>query len=896
MSVEVKEEKVNTPNEGERETTQSNDQSNNEDGPKIVGQSRPKRSSSVHISRRTSSIMEANPEIDDNEYNNYKTPSRAIMHHIYAMVYRRWINIKRTALSVLINMIITLVVSCLTIVVQLMLNSLISDSFKPWNFSSFDHPTSHLAVVADDYSNKWWQPKYVDAIKYVYKQDTGEDPEIKIFSTVQEINQYAFDVLAGKVEGVDYFTLGFILPTEYSRYGGNNLTVVWNDTTTVNLAEMTSSMDTTLDFGIAIRVETTMLTMAPSDGDVVYDSMTEEQKQALNQKLMDAKLNTPASINFIETSVASASSNSMFAFMAPMLISAGLLSITMSIIPTPVSEIQGAIRNYMVSCSLSLLPYWLVTFIFDFIIYEIDVFLIWLLFIICQIDEFLDNADITYYMLFIVGPCFILYTYCISFIFSNPNSAARNAYLIDIVLVIIPFLVMMLGVDMNDAANSMDKLKPAYWIYSLFPPMLLEGYMQAVFMEAPYTTEGIKHYFKSESIAFSYSIFAFVDIVIYLLVLIIIEKYRIHVQRLAAKSSFGNYGDFFKEQKAKHPVTPESDEMAKEVENNHNYAVRIYNVSRLFFNTEGKPIPAVNCVSLGVKEGSIFGFLGANGAGKTTLINMITSMLPMSAGTIEINGKDISKENDPSLLSVCPQFNTHLCQDMTISEHLHFYSLLHCMSSDQEKRNTERLISLLDLDALKDTPIRELSEGDIRKLSIALSFLGRAKIILLDEPTATLDPVSMTQVHEMMLYYKGKKTFMLCTHLLSEAEALCDMISIMIKGNVYTCGSPQYLSAKFGTEYKIDLMLKDSSELEAGKVDDFFTKEVPQASLNIARPTARIYNVPANSILLHELFAIMENGKNGDNGYTYYTCSSSSLEKVFMEIVRMSETEEVEEH
>ena len=849
-----------------------------------------RRSSSVYISRRTSSIMEANPDIDESEYIEYKTPGRELLHQIYAMCYRRWIKIKRTAVSVLLNMLITLIVSCLTIVVQLMLNSIVNDTFRSWNFKSFTYSTTHLAVVADDYENKWWQPKYVDAIKCVYKDDTGSEPEIKIFKTVQEINQYTIDIFQGKIEGVEQLTLGFILPTEFSRYGGNNLTVVYNDTTTIDFASMQSSMGSTLNFGIALRVEMAVLTMAPSEGDEIFDTLPDDQKEALTKKYEEAGLSRPIKVDFIESSIATKSSNSMFAMMAPMLISAGLLSITLSIIPGPVSEISGPIRKYMVSCSLSLFPYWLVTFLFDLIVYEIDVLLVWLMFIIFNIESFVDNPDLTFYMLFICGPSFLLYTYVISFLFKNPNSAARNAYLIDIVLIIIPFLVMML------ASDSMDKLKPLYWVYSLFPPMLLEGYMQAIFMEAPYIDAGLSHYFSNESSAQPYSVFAFLDIVIYAFILFLIEKYRIHVQRVAAKSSFGNYGDFFKEQKAKHQVTTEAEEMAKDVENNHDYAVRIENVSRLFFNTEGKPIPAVNCVSLGVKKGSIFGFLGANGAGKTTLINMITSMLPMSSGTIEINGKDISKENDPSLLSVCPQFNTHLCDDMTIAEHLHFYSLLHCMSKDQEKRNTDRLISLLDLDALKDTPIRELSEGDVRKLSIALSFLGRAKIILLDEPTATLDPVSMTQVHEMMLYYKGKKTFMLCTHLLSEAESLCDMISIMIKGNVYTCGSPQYLSAKFGTEYKIDLMLKDTSEEEADKVDAFFRKEVPQATLNIARPSARIYNVPANSILLHELFLIMEKGKDGDNGYTYYTCSSSSLEKVFMEIVRISEGDEFEEH
>jgi len=456
-------------------------------------------------------------------------------------------------------------------------------------------------------------------------------------------------------------------------------------------------------------------------------------------------------------------------------------------------------------------------------------------------------------------------------------------------MLIIPIIIALVTIDLDSPIQSLQDMKWLYWIYTLFPPLCLEGYMQTVFIYYSYNNQGMKFYFKSESASYAYSVFAIVNIFIYGLILSIIEYYRVAVQRKAAHSNFGDYGDFFREAKAKHPVTPEADEMAREVANNHDYAVRIENCSRLFFNTEGKPIPAVNCVSLGIKKGSLFGFLGANGAGKTTLMNMITSMLPISDGKIEINGVDITVENDPSLLSVCPQFNTHLCMDMTIREHFHFYSMLHKMSPDHERRNTERLISLLDLSSFQDIPIRELSEGDVRKLSIALSFLGKAKIILLDEPTATLDPVSRHQVHEMILYYKGQKTFMLCTHLLSEAEALCDTISIMIKGNVYTVGSPQYLSSKFGTDFKVDMMLNDELPETGKKVDAFFANTLPSARLSIKRPAARIYNLPTSSIKLGELFLKMEEGKKGDNGYNYYTCSSSSLEKVFMEIVRISE-------
>lgn len=135
---------------------------------------------------------------------------------------------------------------------------------------------------------------------------------------------------------------------------------------------------------------------------------------------------------------------------------------------------------------------------------------------------------------------------------------------------------------------------------------------------------------------------------------------------------------------------------------------------------------------------------------------------------------------------------------------------------------------------------------------------------------------------------------MLCTHLLNEAESLCDTISIMTKGCVYAIGSPQFLSQKFGTEYRIDIQLKEENELESNKCADFLKTELPQAVLSIRRPRARLYTIPSSSIRLPELFTKMEAGKTGDNGFSYYTCSSSSLEKVFLEIVRISESENQE--
>jgi ABC-type multidrug transport system ATPase subunit len=576
--------------------------------------------------------------------------------------------------------------------------------------------------------------------------------------------------------------------------------------------------------------------------------------------------------------------NKIFRDIAPMLVSDGIVAIVPLLITQPIVDMTGEVRPYMVSCTLSLLSYWSAAFVVDWMVWILTVTLIWAVFLAAQIASFVDNALNLWYSIVMNGPCFILMVYCCAFLFQSPETASRQSFLVMMLVLLIPVIVGLVAKDVPHVVE---------WIYACLPVLHVQRLLDLMLMNVGIWKRNLGYYWKDPGTK-PFLVMQWADIVIYAVVLRFLEFSRMYFQRKAAKKSFGDYGHIFKQEKAKHPVTPEARAMEEEVENTREgYAVRIENCSRLFFNTSGRPIPAVNCVSLGVKEGSLFGFLGANGAGKTTLIKMITSMLPTSDGTIEIMGRNIADYNDSTLLSVCPQFNTHLCNELTPYEHFVIYSMFFQLNRDCAERETDRLMTSLELHDVKNKPIQSLSSGDVRKLAIAISFLGPAKIILLDEPTASLDPVARHRVHEMITSFKGEKTFNLCTHLLSEAEALCDNISIMIKGCVYTVGSPGYLSDKFGTAFKVDVMLTDESE-ERGRVcDRFFAERLPMAVLSIRRPKARIYNVPATTVTLSELFAIMDEGKQSSCAFSYYTCSSSSLERVFMEIVRMSEYDDV---
>ena len=188
-------------------------------------------------------------------------------------------------------------------------------------------------------------------------------------------------------------------------------------------------------------------------------------------------------------------------------------------------------------------------------------------------------------------------------------------------------------------------------------------------------------------------------------------------------------------------------------------------------NNEKQPIIAVNNVSLRIKEFSLFGLLGANGAGKTTLINMITGILPPSSGTIELFGTKIEDIKYQKIISICPQFNNHLFLNLTPREHFKIYSLLYQIDDDDDIDDIiGNIISGMELDDFDDVPVRELSLGDSRKLVVALSFFGPSKLLILDEPTASLDPVACRCVQELILEHKGEKTFILGTHILNIKE------------------------------------------------------------------------------------------------------------------------------
>uniref|UniRef100_A0AAY4D0I1 P-type phospholipid transporter n=1 Tax=Denticeps clupeoides TaxID=299321 RepID=A0AAY4D0I1_9TELE len=217
--------------------------------------------------------------------------------------------------------------------------------------------------------------------------------------------------------------------------------------------------------------------------------------------------------------------------------------------------------------------------------------------------------------------------------------------------------------------------------------------------------------------------------------------------------------------------------------------------------------PAVDGLSITFYEGQITAFLGHNGAGKTTTMSILTGMYPPTSGTAFIYGKDIRTDMDTirQSLGMCPQHNI-IYNHMTVSEHILFYSMLKDKPLPEAQQEVEKMLEDLGLPERRDEEAQNLSGGMQRKLSVAMAFVGGAKMVLLDEPTSGVDPYSRRSIWDLLLKYRTGRTVILSTHHMDEADLLSDRVAIISQGRLHCCGSPLFLKKRFGTGFHLTVV------------------------------------------------------------------------------------------
>lgn len=207
-------------------------------------------------------------------------------------------------------------------------------------------------------------------------------------------------------------------------------------------------------------------------------------------------------------------------------------------------------------------------------------------------------------------------------------------------------------------------------------------------------------------------------------------------------------------------------------------------------------LTAVDAICFTVEDGEIFGLLGPNGAGKTTLIRMLTTLTPPTSGTAKVGGHDIV--TDPNgvrhALGVIPQAFTS-DPELTAEENMLIHAKLYGVAAHERMALIDRLLESVDLLKFKMKLVRTFSGGMRRRLEIARGLVHSPKIMFLDEPTTGLDPVSRTNVWEMIRRLRDEShlTILLTTHYMDEADKLCDRIAIVDHGKLAALDSPTRL-------------------------------------------------------------------------------------------------------
>jgi ABC-type multidrug transport system ATPase subunit len=229
---------------------------------------------------------------------------------------------------------------------------------------------------------------------------------------------------------------------------------------------------------------------------------------------------------------------------------------------------------------------------------------------------------------------------------------------------------------------------------------------------------------------------------------------------------------------------------------------------------------AVRGISFAADEGQVFGLLGVNGAGKTSTFKMLCGQVEPSAGSISIQGFDVTTNAAEArrLIGYCPQFDA-LLDSLTTKEHLELYGRLKGLNSRELDAAVQQQIQDLDLSSYVYSRAGQLSGGNKRKTSVAMATIGEPPMVFLDEPSAGMDPVArrgMWSVIQNIADKRKKSVVILTTHSMEEAEALCSRIAIQVDGQFRCLGTAQQIKSRYGQglELNVRLTTPNTQELE----------------------------------------------------------------------------------
>eukprot|EP00605_Chrysophyceae_sp_TOSAG23-4_P001018 GSChrysophyteH1.ASY1.ANO1.1119.1 assembled CDS len=295
---------------------------------------------------------------------------------------------------------------------------------------------------------------------------------------------------------------------------------------------------------------------------------------------------------------------------------------------------------------------------------------------------------------------------------------------------------------------------------------------------------------------------------------------------------------------------------------------------------------AVRDLSLHILPKECFSLLGSNGAGKTSVMNMILRQARASSGNILIDGYN-SRALPRSVItsmSYCPQHNC-LFDTLTAKECLIFYCKIRGVPENLMEKYVTEWMTTADLLQHENTWCRNLSGGNKRKLSLAIALIGSPKIVILDEPTAGVDPTARRKLHWLINATKRRgATIVLTTHHIDEAASLGERVGIMVKGYMCCLGTTQHLLHHYGEGYMLNAFM-----VAGCSIDEILLPKVKEICPSLHLGDSKDFNIASLYRAMKQLQA--------ENKVEYFTCGQARLEDVFLKLTnrfvkKRSDTEE----
>lgn len=293
-------------------------------------------------------------------------------------------------------------------------------------------------------------------------------------------------------------------------------------------------------------------------------------------------------------------------------------------------------------------------------------------------------------------------------------------------------------------------------------------------------------------------------------------------------------------------------------------------------------VHAVDGVSFVVEYGRVFGFLGPNGAGKTTTIKVLTTLVHPTSGTVKIFDRDIVRHSREIRKRVGvvlqePSFEANL----TVERALELYGLMWGVPAEKRRDRVRELTEKFDLISFRSMKNDELSIGQRRRVQVAREFMHDMDLLFLDEPTVGLDPAARrTLLNYVKKHVQGGLTVFFTTHIMEEAEYLCDEIAIINKGRIIATDTPAGLKQKYGGVKAVEIKLKDPSAQSIMRI----IRPIAGSSSVVEAPaqdTIRISSAEAQEMLVKIIEALAKNGIQIES----VSVNPLTLEEVFLTVI-----------